>query len=160
ASTLFLWLGMLGAALAIRRSENLRMNTIVNKFPARIRELAEPFALAGMLAFVLMVLPASIYHVKMELIVITPTLEMSSSWRSAAMPVALALMALFLIVRLAHMPLRVVAIGLGVVLAACILLYVARPWLLTLGKANLVIFFLGVVPLTVFAGVPIAFSFG
>src|SRR5256885_11569730 len=26
ASTLFLWLGMLGAALAIRRSENLRMN--------------------------------------------------------------------------------------------------------------------------------------
>src|SRR5262245_7444970 len=37
ASTLFLWLGMLGAALAIRRSENLRMNTVVNLLPVRMR---------------------------------------------------------------------------------------------------------------------------
>jgi tripartite ATP-independent transporter DctM subunit len=160
ASTLFLWLGMLGAALAIRRSENLRMNTIVNKLPAKAREVAEPFALAVMLAFVLMLLPASIEHVKMELIVITPTLEISSSWRGAAMPAALALMALFLVVRLARVPLRNAMIGGAAVLAACFLLYLARPELLTLGKVNLVVFFLGVVPLTVFAGVPIAFSFG
>ena len=160
ASTLFLWLGMFGAALAIRRSENLRMNTVVNKLPVKMRALAEPFALAVMLAFVILVLPAAIEHVKMEMIVITPTLEISSSWRAAAMPAALVLMALFLVVRLAGMPVRTVTIGLAVVIAACILLWLARPWLLTLGRFNLVIFFLGVVPLTVFAGVPIAFSFG
>lgn len=160
ASTLFLWLGMLGAALAIRRSENLRMNTVVNKLPRRVSELAEPFALAVMLAFVLMVLPASIEHVKMELIVITPTLEISSSWRAAAMPAALVLMALFLVVRLAAMPARPVLVGIAIVLVACVALYLLRPWLLTLGKLNLVIFFLGVVPFTVLAGVPIAFSFG
>ena len=51
ASTLFLWLAMLGAALAIRRSENLRMNTVVNLLPARIRAYAEPFTLAVTLAF-------------------------------------------------------------------------------------------------------------
>jgi TRAP-type C4-dicarboxylate transport system permease small subunit len=85
----------------------------------RTRALAEPFALAVMLAFVLVVLPASIEHVKMELIVVTPTLEISSSWRAAAMPVALVVMALFLVVRLAQMPLRSVLIGLGVVVAAC-----------------------------------------
>jgi tripartite ATP-independent transporter DctM subunit len=160
ASTLFLWLGMLGAALAIRRSENLRMNTVVNRLPAAVRDLAEPLALAVMLAFVALLLPASVEHVKMELIVITPTLEISSSWRAAAMPVALVLMALFLVVKLAQLPARRAMLALAVVLAVCVVLYLARPWLLTLGKLNLVIFFLGIVPLTVFAGVPIAFSFG
>src|SRR4051794_5202621 len=43
ASTLFLWLGMLGAALAIRRSEHLRMNTVVNLLPGQLRAYAEPF---------------------------------------------------------------------------------------------------------------------
>jgi tripartite ATP-independent transporter DctM subunit len=160
ASTLFLWLGMLGAALAIRRGENLRMNTVVNRLPAAVRDLAEPTALAVMLAFVVVLLPASVEHVKMELIVITPTLEISSSWRAAAMPAALVLMALFLAVRLSQLPARRALLALGVVLAVCVALYLARPWLLTLGKLNLVIFFLGLVPLTVFAGVPIAFSFG
>ena len=54
AYTLFLWLGMLGAALAVRRSENLRMNTVVNLLPAGLRALAEPFALAVTLAFVVL----------------------------------------------------------------------------------------------------------
>lgn len=160
ASTLFLWLGMLGAALAIRRGENLRMNTIVNRLPESWRARAEPFTLAVMLAFVIFVLPPAFEHVKMEAIVITPTLEISSSWRAAAMPAGLVLMALFLVARLARLPLRTAASALVAVAIACALFWAARPLLLTLGRANLVVFFLGVVPLTVFAGVPIAFSFG
>ena len=160
ASTLFLWLGMLGAALAIRRSENLRMNTVVNLLPERSRALAEPFALAVMLAFVVVLLPAAIEHVGIEAMVITPTLEISSSWRAAAMPAALALMALFVVLRMARQPLRALLPMLALVVAVCAVLYLARPYLLGLGRTNLVIFFLGVVPLTVFAGMPIAFSFG
>jgi TRAP-type C4-dicarboxylate transport system permease small subunit len=160
ASTLFLWLGMLGAALAIRRSENLRMNTVVNKLPAHVRTYAEPFALAVTLVLVAVLLPAAIEHVKMELIVITPTLEVSSSWRAAAMPAALVLMAWFLVVRMAAQPARVMLVVLVTVALACVLFWLARPLLLGLGKGNLVLFFLGVVPLTVFAGVPIAFAFG
>jgi TRAP-type C4-dicarboxylate transport system permease small subunit len=160
ASTLFLWLGMLGAALAIRRSENLRMNTVVNLLPASLRALAEPFALAVMLAFVVVLLPAAVEHVKVEAIVITPTLEISSSWRAAAMPAALVLMALFLAVRVARQPLRPMLATLIVIVLACGILYLARPYLLGLGRFNLVVFFLGVVPVTVLAGVPIAFSFG
>src|SRR5262245_32202844 len=34
ASILFLWLAVLGSALAFRRAENLRMTTLVNKLPA------------------------------------------------------------------------------------------------------------------------------
>jgi len=160
AATLFLWLGMLGAVLAIRRNENLRMNTVVNLLPGRLRVFAEPFALAVMLAFVTMLLPASIEHVKVEAIVITPTLEISSSFRAAAMPATLVLMAMFIVVRMAGQPVRSMLVMLAVVLLACALFYLARPYLLGLGRFNLVVFFLAVVPLTVFAGVPIAFSFG
>lgn len=160
ASTLFLWLGMLGAALAIRRSENLRMNTIVNRLPARWRDHAEPFALAVTLAFVVFLLPAAVEHVKTEVIVITPTLEVSSAWRAAAMPAGLVLMALFLVARLARLPGRTVAVTMAALAVACVAFWAARPLLLGLGRGNLVVFFLGVVPLTVLAGVPIAFSFG
>jgi tripartite ATP-independent transporter DctM subunit len=160
AYSLFLWLGMLGAALAVRRSENLRMNTVVNRLPAGVRDLAEPFALAVMLAFVLVVLPASFEHVRMELIVITPTLEISSSWRAAAMPAALALMALFIVLRMTTQRARPMLATLAAVALVCAALWLARPWLAGLGRFNLVVFFLGVVPLTVLTGVPIAFSFG
>src|SRR5512144_2958915 len=70
ATTIFLWLGMLGAALAIRRSENLRMSTVVNLLPGTLRTLAEPFTLAVTLAFIVMLLPAAIEHVQVEAIVI------------------------------------------------------------------------------------------
>jgi len=160
ASTLFLWLGMLGAALAIRRSENLRMNTIVNRLPPAVRAWAEPFTLALTLAFVLVLLPPALEHVQMELIVITPTLEISSSWRAAAMPAGLALMAFFAVARMAREAPRPMLTVLVVVAVACCAFWLARPLLLELGRGNLVLFFLGVVPLTVFAGLPIAFSFG
>jgi len=160
ASTIFLWLGMLGAALAIRRSENLRMNTVVNRLPAKLRALAEPFTLAVTLAFIVMLLPAAIEHVKAEAIVITPTLEISSSWRAAAMPAGLVLMALFVVVRMAREPPRAMLGMLAVVVVACGMFYLASPYLLGLGRTSLVVFFLGVVPLTVFTGLPIAFSFG
>ena len=115
ASTIFLWLGMLGAALAIRRGENLRMNTVVNRLPGTLRALAEPFTLAVTLAFIVMLLPAAIEHVKIEAIVITPTLEISSSWRAAAMPAGLVLMALFVVVRMASEPLRSMLVMLAAV---------------------------------------------
>ena len=38
--------------------------------------------------------------------------------------------------------------------------WLAQPWLRPLGNLNLIIFFVGVVGVCVFAGVPIAFAFG
>lgn len=160
ASTLFLWLGMLGAALAVRRGENLRMNTIVNRLSPTVRAWAEPLTLALTLAFIVVLLPAAFAHVQMELIVITPTLEISSSWRAAAMPAGLALMAFFAVARMAREAPKPMLAVLAVVLVACCAFWLARPLLLGMGRGNLVLFFLGIVPLTVFAGLPIAFSFG
>ena len=148
ASTIFMWLGMLGAALAIRRNENLRMNTVVKRMPARVREYAEPFTLAVTLVFIGVLLPAAIEHVKLEMIVITPTLEISSAWRAAAMPSGLALMALFVVTKMAGQRSREMLVVLAAVVLLCVILYLARPLLVGLGRANLVIFFLGVVPFT------------
>jgi TRAP-type C4-dicarboxylate transport system permease small subunit len=39
ASILFLWLAVLGSALAFSRGENLRMTTLVNRFPPAARRL-------------------------------------------------------------------------------------------------------------------------
>jgi tripartite ATP-independent transporter DctM subunit len=160
ASILFLWLAVLGSALAFRRAENLRMTTFVNKLSLSAQRQFEAIALAASLAFLLMILPASITHVELEHIVITPTLEVSMTWRTLAMPVGIGLMIVLALLRAIDQPRREMLQALALVVAVCALLWLAKPLLLGLGKLNLVIFFLLVVPLTVFAGIPIAFSFG
>ena len=63
ASILFLWLAVLGSALAFRRTENLRMTTLVNKLTPAAQQQFAAIALAASLAFLAMILPASIEHV-------------------------------------------------------------------------------------------------
>jgi tripartite ATP-independent transporter DctM subunit len=55
--------------------------------------------------------------------------------------------------------LKSVLIALGVTAALIALFWLAGPALKPLGKLNLIVFFVGVVALNVFSGVPIAFSF-
>jgi tripartite ATP-independent transporter DctM subunit len=160
ASILFLWLAVLGSALAFRRGENLRMTTFVNKLSPAARWQCEAIALAASLAFLVMILPASIRHVELEAIVMTPTLDLSMTWRTLAMPIGIGLMIVLALLRIANQPRREMLRAFALVVAVCALLWLAKPLLLGLGKLNLVIFFLLVVPLTVFAGIPIAFSFG
>jgi len=160
ASILFLWLAVLGSALAFRRAENLRMTTLVNKLaPAAQRQFAA-IALAASLAFLAMILPASIEHVELEHVVMTPTLDLSMTWRTLAMPIGLGLMIVLALLRMLDQPRREMVAALALVVTICALMWLARPALLGLGRFNLVIFFLLVVPVTVFAGIPIAFSFG
>jgi len=160
ASILFLWLAVLGSALAFRRAENLRMTTIVNKLaPAAQRHFAA-MALAASVAFLGMILPPAIEHVELEAMVMTPTLEWSMTWRAIAMPIGIALMIVLGLLQFFRQPRTEMLQAIALVIAVCALLWLAKPWLPGLGKLNLVIFFLLIVPLSVFAGIPIAFSFG
>jgi len=160
ASILFLWLAVLGSALAFRRGENLRMMTLVNRLPPAAQRQAEAIALAASLAFLALILLPSIAHVELEAVVITPTLEVSMTWRTLAMPVGIGLMIALALLRIANQPRREMLRALALVAAVCLLLWLARPVLMGLGRLNLIVFFLVLVPLTVFAGIPIAFSFG
>ncbi|MBS0434443.1 MAG: TRAP transporter large permease subunit [Proteobacteria bacterium] len=160
ASILFLWLSMLGAVVALRRGEHMRMTALVNGRSPQTRALLETFAIAASVAFLALVLAPAFDYAAEERFIVTPALEISNGWRAAAIPLGMALM---LVTALLRLP-RVATPGRIVVALAGTAAIVAAFWLLaplfgTLGKWNLVVFFVGVVALTVFSGVPIAFSF-
>jgi len=161
ASILFLWLAMLGAAVAFRRSEHMRMTAIVGTVGPGLRAYLDMVATCAALAFLVMVVWPSWQYAYEESFITTPALQIPNIWRAAALPVGTCLMMLFALLRLARTAdmktLLAAVISVAVVVA---LFWLAQPWLQPLGNLNLVIFFVGVAGFCVFAGVPIAFAFG
>ena len=161
ASILFLWLAMLGAAVAFRRAEHMRMTAIVANAKPAMRAYLDLVASCAALAFLLLVAWPAYEYAYEESFITTPALQIPNIWRAAALPVGIGLMALFALLRLARAgDLRAV---LGAVLSVAALIgvfWLAQPWLRPLGNINLIIFFVGVAGFCVFTGVPIAFGFG
>ncbi len=161
ASILFLWLAMLGAAVAFRRSEHMRMTAIVAAGKPATRAYLDAVATCAALAFLLLTLGPSYEYAYEESFITTPALQISNVWRAAALPVGTCLMALFALLRLARTnDIRAAVSAVLSVVALVGLFWLAQTWLRPLGNLNLVIFFVGVAGFCVFAGVPIAFGFG
>jgi tripartite ATP-independent transporter DctM subunit len=161
ASILFLWLAMLGAVIAFRRDEHMRMTAAVGSLPAPTRATFDLFANCAALAFLVLVARPAYEYAQEETFITTPALGLNNAWRAAALPSGIALMAAFAMLRVIRAgSLRSVAIAGGAVIVLFALFWLAAPLLLKLGNLNLLIFFVGVVAATVFAGVPIAFAFG
>ena len=161
ASILFLWLAMFGAVVAFRRSEHMRMTAMVAKCQPATRAFLDVAGTCAALAFLLMMIWPSYEYAYEESFITTPALEISNTWRAAALPIGIGLMVLFALLRLARQADRKQAVfallSVGVIVAV---FWFAQPMLRPLGNLNLVIFFVGVVAMCVFAGVPIAFAFG
>ncbi len=161
ASLLFLWLVSLGAVVAFRHGEHMRMTALVAKASPKLRAFLDTVAIAAALAFLLLNLWPAYEHVLEEAAVTTPALDISAAWRAAALPVGLGLMALMSLLRLFKTAdWRQAGAAVGAVIAVGLLLWLLQPLLPGLGKLNLVIFFVGVTAFTVLIGVPIAVSFG
>ncbi|CAL77599.1 putative TRAP-type C4-dicarboxylate transport system, fusion of small and large permease proteins (dctQ/dctM domains) [Bradyrhizobium sp. ORS 278] len=161
ASILFLWLAMLGAAVAFRRGEHMRMTAMVARASPGFRAYLDLVATTAALAFLLMIALPSWEYAYEESYITTPALQISNICRAAALPVGIGLMAMFALMRLARAGnLRTLLLAAATVAVILALFWVAQPMLKPLGNLNLVIFFVGVVGLCVFAGVPIAFAFG
>lgn len=161
ASILFLWLAMFGAVVAFRRSEHMRMTAVVAKCRPATRAFLDVFGTCAALAFLLMMALPSYEYAYEESFITTPALQISNSWRAAALPIGIGLMVLFALLRLARQTDRKqAAIAVFAVAALVGAFWFAQPMLRPLGNLNLVIFFVGVVAMCVFAGVPIAFAFG
>jgi tripartite ATP-independent transporter DctM subunit len=161
ASILFLWLAMLGAAVAFRRSEHMRMTAIVANAKPATRAYLDVVATCAALAFLLLIAWPAYEYAYEESYITTPALQIPNVWRAAALPVGIGLMALFALLRLART--SDIRVMLGAVLSVALLIgvfWLAQPWLRPLGNINLIIFFVGVAGFCVFAGVPIAFGFG
>ena len=161
ASLLFLWLAMLGAAVAFERGEHMRMTAVVSRLRPSTRAFLDVMATCAALAFLLVVLPHAWEYAVEEAMITTPALEIRNAWRVAAMASGFGAMALFAVLHLLQVGrLRQVALALALTAALVAVMVALRPLWSQLGNLNLVVFFVGVVAAAVFAGVPIAFAFG
>ncbi len=161
ASLLFLWLAVLGAVIAFRRGEHMRMTALVARLSPPRRALADTLAVAASLTFLVMQVPAAFRYAHEEIAILTPALEISAGWRAFALPIGLGLMALITLLRLLRQTnWRQSAGAVLAVVAVCACMAALAPVFQGLGQLNLLIFFVGITGLCVFAGVPIAVSFG
>src|SRR4051812_16098872 len=92
ASILFLWLAMLGAVVAFRRAEHMRMTAVLGMLSPPMRAFLDVVAVAAALAFLFMTIMPAIEFAEEEAFITTPALEIPNSWRAAALPVGIGLM--------------------------------------------------------------------
>ena len=161
ASTLFLWLAMLGSAIALHRAEHMRMTAVVGMLSPPVRLMLDMVATVAALTFLLLILPSAYEFASDEIAVTTPAMQISDAWRAAALPAGFAIMMLIGLVRLAEAGNWRHILGAAGASALIVgALYLLQPTLEDLGNLNLLIFFVGIVACLVFTGVPIAFAFG
>ncbi|WP_287288210.1 TRAP transporter large permease subunit [Mesorhizobium sp.] len=161
ASISFLWLAMLGSAIAIDRNEHLRLTIFLNLIPERGRHFVDALALLVVATVLLaLIVPASRY-VQEEWYVTSAALNIPMSFRASAIVAGLALMSVIAVghaIRAAT--LANLAAAVAVIAALAVVGWLLSPLFLTLGYANIVIFLVGVVAVCLLLGVPIAFCFG
>ena len=161
ASTLFLWLAMLGAVIAFHRDEHMRMTACVGMLPGPARALLDSLATGASLAFLLLIVWPAFQYASDELPITTSALQITDAWRAAALPAGIGLMIIFALLRLTRAAsAKAIILSLGLIALVVALFWLGAPLFHRLGNLNLLIFFVGVVATAVFAGVPIAFAFG
>lgn len=161
ASISFIWLAMLGSAIAIDRNEHLRLTLFVGMMPERLRGFVETLALVSVTAFLAAMVDPAIEYAVEESYVTSAALNIPNSWRVSAIAVGIVLMGLltlrylFKTARLSDLALAGLVVG-----GAGLAFWLLGPALKGLGYFNILIFLIGVVALCLVAGVPIAFCFG
>jgi tripartite ATP-independent transporter DctM subunit len=161
ASILFLWLAMLGAVIALRRAEHMRLGFLVSLAPPQLRGFVETLATTVVLGFVIAIIGPALDYVAFQQMITTPALEIPDAYRVAAIAVGAVLMLLIAGARLIERTrLSWFLIAAAIVGGVAGALWLAGPALLAIGNYNLVIFFVVLVGVLVALGVPIAFAFG
>lgn len=160
ASIMFLWLAMLGSAIAQRRAQHMRMTALVERCSDGTRGLLEALGAAAPATFLLLILVPAYNYAEDQTFVHTPALGLNDAFRAAALPVGVVLMLLASLVRSFDRGWRDVTRAVVCIAVVACTLYVLGPWLRAMGNWNLVAFFAILLGLSVIAGVPIAFSFG
>src|SRR3954447_24985932 len=137
AGILFLWLAMLGSVVAFQRGEHMRMTAIVGMLQPRARAFLDVVAVAAALAFLLLVIHPAYEFAVDEIYVTTPALEITNSWRAAALPIGIALMMLVALLRLVSVGDWRDVVGAVVLVVALIgLMLLLAPALRPLGNLN------------------------
>ncbi len=162
ASILFVWLCVLGAVLAMRRNEHMRLTALISRAPPHVRSLLDVVVLTIVSAFLVMIVHPALEYAYDESYVRTPAMEISNTWRAAAVFVGAVLLGLSAALRFVLLPVsaRMIVTVVGAAFLVAAAMYLAKPVFLSFGNYNLLIFFVFGIIATVFIGVPIAFAFG
>ena len=160
ATILLLWLAMLGAVIAYRRGEHIRMTALVRRVSPKAAEVLDAISSVVVSIFVIELIPASFKFFQQEQIDVTPALSIPRSYVVLAIMVGLLLILILALLRLSETDPKAVAFAviLGVVVSAVV--WFERGAFASFGNANLLIFFVGLVGICVAIGIPIAFAFG
>ena len=161
ASILFLWLAMLGAVIALRRGEHMRLTTFLNLLSPPRRAWVETLSTCVVVLFVGLLLTPAYEHFDDQWVILSPALEWHDGLRVAAIGVGALLMLVISLARLLERSSWQDAAGcIALVAVISVGAWFAKPALTQLGNVNLLIFFVGLVGLCVALGLPIAFAFG
>jgi tripartite ATP-independent transporter DctM subunit len=157
----FVWVAMIGAAIAMHRNEHLRLTLVLDKLPPGTRDFVHACALAAMAAFLIALLHPAWEFTREEWFVTTPTLGIPNSLRVAAIAFGIVAMLAIVLVYAARTVSKPHLLGAALLVGALAALgNVFSAQLTQLGLYNIVIFLVVVVALCLAAGVPIAFCFG
>lgn len=160
ATILFLWLAMLGAVIAYRRGEHMRLTAVYRRRPLAQQKVFDAITAVVVAAFALELMPSSYAFIIQEQIDLTPALNIPRSFVVSAITVSLILMLLISVMRLIDSDIRITVpvVGVAIVLSGAAVLM--HGFLMPLGNINLLIFFVVLVGAFIAIGVPIAFTFG
>jgi tripartite ATP-independent transporter DctM subunit len=160
ATILLLWLAMLGAVVAYRRSEHIRLSVVLRRCSPGRRAVLETITSVITAIFVLELMPASVSYFQQEQIDLSPALSIPQSYVVLAVIVGLALILVLALLRLSEGDPKVVATVVVAAVAISAAAYFGRAAFAPLGNLNLVLFFVVLVGACIAIGTPIAFSFG
>ncbi len=157
----FLWLAMIGTALAMYRQEHLRLTLFQDMLPTRAKEFVQVLGLMAVAAFLIALLPHAVEYTKDEWPIRSPALDLPNAFRVSAIAFGLGAM-LILVLSSAVKNHRWSDLISSALLVAAIagFCYWLSPELQKLGTTNIAIFLVGFGVLCLMAGVPIAFCFG
>lgn len=160
ASLLFLWLAMVGSAIALARGAHMRLSTVTAIMsPVWQRRLEALATIVPLIVLMFLFQPAQDY-VEDQSFIETPALGWPGSVRAYAMLVGIGLMLAVAALRLLKLGWRDVALSVLALGVLAVGLYAAAPVLTAIGNWNLLFFFVLLVGGAVLLGVPIAFAFG
>jgi tripartite ATP-independent transporter DctM subunit len=160
ASLIFVWLAMLGSAVALHRGVHMRLTFFVSRLNPRPRAIAAALATISPVLYLLVIVGPAVKYAAAQRVAIIPALGWSDLTQAAALPIGCVLMIVTSLMQLRSQ--KVLDIALVLVFAAAIAgaLYLLVPWLHDIANWDLLVFFAGLLGFAVCAGVPIAFSFG
>ncbi|MFD2813825.1 TRAP transporter small permease [Paracoccus aerius] len=97
ASISFIWMAMLGAALAVDRHEHMRLTVFLPLLPERLARVLEIAGSVLVCLLLLRLLPVAVEYAYEESFVTSPALQLPMSWRASALPAGIGLMAVLMV---------------------------------------------------------------